>query len=160
MRWHIRILLSSLGLAGTLAQADGLNVAPSAWPHGQVRLSISTYEPSARLAATSLHGDYYFRGFGVGKSAGVAGGFRATSGLVPSTGTTVLVANLPYVGVGFSGIALDSGLAFSADVGLVADRPSDAPGSGRALFGPQPLDAAVRNLRLTPLLQIGMRYAF
>lgn len=161
MRWRIRILLSSLALAGTLAQAaDGLNVPPSAWPQWQARVTISTDEPSARLTATALLGDYYFRGFRLGKAAGIAGGFRATSGFVPSAGTGGLVANLPYFGVGFSGIGVDGGLAFSADVGLVADRPSDTPGSGRAWFGPQPLDAAVRNLRLTPMLQIGMRYAF
>ena len=67
---------------------------------------------------------------------------------------------MPYLGVGFTGAAWRGGLEISADFGLVAERPGAAIGLGRALFGSQALDGALRELRLSPVLQFGVRYAF
>jgi hypothetical protein len=65
-----------------------------------------------------------------------------------------------YLGVGFSGAAWRSSLAFSADVGLLAERPGAALSAGRALLGNQGAQNALRELRLSPLLQVGVRYRF
>jgi hypothetical protein len=48
----------------------------------------------------------------------------------------------------------------SAELGLVAERPSAVGGFGRALLGTQEMDLAVREMRLAPVLQFGLRYAF
>lgn len=93
--------------------------------------------PSARLAVTVLDN-------------GAAAGYGASEG----------VATLPYLGLGYSSPALWRGLSLNADLGLVAGRPSGLAGVGRAIFGNQPMDSAVRDLRLAPVLQLGVRYSF
>ena len=69
-------------------------------------------------------------------------------------------AALPYLGLGFSGAPGGGGLALTADFGLVAERPAAAAGVGRAIFGTQGLDRSVRELRLSPVMQLGVRYTF
>lgn len=133
-----------------------------------------------RPKSLSLMGDYYF-------SSGV-GGFRATSGLivgrstlwapVPSSGLGRLafsidrhlfgatpaadapVDTLPYLGVGYTGLSAQRAWSFSADVGLVAQSPSQAVNLGRVFSGAQGLDDQVRDLRLSPVLQLGVSYSF
>ncbi|MDE2080176.1 MAG: hypothetical protein KGI90_02400 [Burkholderiales bacterium] len=63
-----------------------------------------------------------------------------------------------YLGLGYNGHALHGGLSVSADFGLVSG--SGARGVGRALFGSQGLNSSLRELRLSPLLQLGVRYNF
>jgi hypothetical protein len=65
-----------------------------------------------------------------------------------------------YLGLGFSGAAWRSSLAFSADLGLLAERPGGAVSAGRALLGNQGLENALREFRLSPLFQVGVRYTF
>lgn len=143
------------------------------------------FEPGA--AATrgvqggSLLGDYIFATPGFGN-------FRATSGVMlggpggapvlnatplSRVGVTVLdggaiassaaadsPSTLPYLGLGYSSASLWRSLSVSADVGLVAGRPAGLSGLGRAMLGSQAMDAAVRDLRLAPVLQLGVRYSF
>ena len=66
---------------------------------------------------------------------------------------------LPYVGVGYSGLAGRSGWSFSADFGLMALGAGNAVRLGRS-GAYQGLDDLVRELRLTPVLQVGASYAF
>jgi opacity protein-like surface antigen len=140
-----------------------------------------------RLSSASLMGDYYFGRSLVGP--GSAGGFRATSGLIfgpralltstgqpnlsaghsfsigsrlfgqtalPSTNDTAGDnATLPYVGVGYTGLSGAGGWSFSADFGLLAQAPG-----GLKLVRSQSLDDAVREMRLAPLVQFGVSYAF
>ena len=161
-RWHGRLSVDS----SAPAQA-GLDAAP------------------LKLGSASVMGDYYFsRSMGTGS----AGGFRATSGLIfgpralLSTGqpglaaaspfsigtrlfgsgpgatareTSGEVATLPYMGVGYTGLSVRNGWSFSADLGLVAQNPG-----GLKLIRSQSLDDAVREMRLAPLLQFGVSYAF
>lgn len=129
----------------------------------------------------SLLGDYVFAAPGFGN-------FRATSGVMlglpggapvlnsmPMTrlGVTMLdngyagygghadgPSTLPYLGLGYSSASLWRSLSVSADVGWVAGRPAGLSGLGRAMLGNQPMDAAVRELRLAPVLQLGVRYHF
>lgn len=67
---------------------------------------------------------------------------------------------LPYLGLGYSSPSLWRTVSITADVGLVASHPAGVTGVGRALFGTQAMDAALREMRLAPVLQLGLRYAF
>jgi hypothetical protein len=128
------------------------------------------------LTGGGVFGDYVF-------ARPSYGSFRATSGLLlgQAAGAPVLSTGvgsrldltlldgaaqsaaafdgttMPYLGFGYSSPALWGGLSVSADLGLAAGRLS---GVGRALAGQQAWDQAVREMRLTPLLQLGVRYAF
>lgn len=138
--------------------------------------------PAARgVQGGAVLGDYVF-------AAPAFGNFRATSGVMLGTpaGAPVLSATassrlgitmldggygnygnssegpstLPYLGLGYSSPALWRSLSVSADVGLVAGRPAGLSGLGRAMLGNQAMDVAVRDLRLAPVLQLGVRYSF
>lgn len=126
--------------------------------------------PSAGSHLTLLVGDYFFERPGLSwwPSSGV---LRASTGLVVSQQLGIGLrspdatsigpnASLPYVGLGYSGLSLRGGWSVSADLGLIAENPSGLSRAGRALFGSQGLDAALRELRLSPLLQVGVRYQF
>ncbi len=67
---------------------------------------------------------------------------------------------VPYVGLGYSGSWWGDSLSLTADLGMVSERPTAAGNVGRAVFGNQGMNQALRDLRLSPVLQLGMRYAF
>lgn len=69
-------------------------------------------------------------------------------------------ATLPYLGLGYTGLSVRSGWSFSADLGLVAQSPGNAVRLGRVFGGGQSLDDLIRDMRLAPLLQLGVSYAF
>jgi len=69
-------------------------------------------------------------------------------------------AAVPYVGVGYTGAWARSGWGFSADLGLMALSPASAVKLGRVPAGPQSLDDMLRDLRLSPVLQLGVSYSF
>lgn len=151
------------------------------------RVSIST-SPDARpqrlgLQSGALLGDYYFDLPGLRVPA-LLGGLRASSGLVigprsqalsgagllrsgqpfglavRSPGLALLddrpLDATPYVGLGYTALGANGAFSISADLGLVAEHP----GAGRALFGAQGFDSALRAMRLSPLLQVGVSYSF
>jgi hypothetical protein len=70
------------------------------------------------------------------------------------------VSALPYVGIGYSDYSLKSGWGFWADIGLVVQNPGSAMGLGRTLSGAQGVDDLMRELQLSPMLQLGVNYAF
>ena len=65
-----------------------------------------------------------------------------------------------YLGVGYTGLAVRSGWSFSADLGLLAPGAGGASRWGRSVNNSQSLDDAIRQMRMTPLLQLGASYAF
>jgi len=67
---------------------------------------------------------------------------------------------LPYFGLGFSAAPLGSGFSMSADFGLVSQSPGSSVELGRALLGNQGVERAFRELRLSPMAQLSVRYAF
>jgi hypothetical protein len=69
-------------------------------------------------------------------------------------------ATLPYIGVGYSSLATRSGWSFSADLGLVSLNPNNAVRLGRVFVGSQSLDDVVHDMRLAPVLQLGVSYSF
>lgn len=134
-------------------------------------------------------GDYYFGAAPLFGSSRVSGAFRATSGVllgahgaslsmatVPRIGGTVSVSQqslnagsspdssadgraVPYVGVGYTGLGTKGGWGFTADVGVMG--LSSGPGLrlDRSANSAS-LDDTLRELRLTPVLQVGLSYAF
>jgi hypothetical protein len=173
-RWQSRILLgtsssgSSLGSSGP---GSGLNVRSFS--------VMGDYYFGNRLvsrASTGALNDL------------LGGSFRATSGLLvgprsapyssvnagslrsfnvdlrstnsPLTEPTTSEPNaVPYLGVGYSGASSKGGWGFSADVGVMALNPGSAVKLGRVLGG-QSLDDTLRDMRVSPMLQLGVSYSF
>lgn len=67
---------------------------------------------------------------------------------------------VPYVGLGYSGWSMKGGWSFSADLGLMALNPGGIVHLGRSLGGGQTLDETLRDMRLSPVLQLGASYSF
>lgn len=149
------------------------------------RAGLHPTETDPGSVSFSLMGDYYFSsssgtggfratsGVIVGSRsalwapvprAGVGAAFsvdRRLFGAVASTAhLDVAPDTLPYLGVGYTGLSAGSAWGFSADVGLVALAPRNAVKLGRVVSGAQGLDDLVRDLRLTPVLQLGVSYSF
>ena len=72
----------------------------------------------------------------------------------PESGT------VPYLGLGYSGSSLKGGLSFSADLGLMALNAGSAVRLGRSFGGAQNLEDVLRDVRLSPLVQVGVSYQF
>lgn len=174
MKFSPLFSLAVFSLVATVASAaDGLGAkAPDAlWFGVQPRVTLQTAALApwwqARLGDTAsaargvqsgaLVGDYYFAQPAYGR-------FRASGGLwmnQPAGGEGW--ASVPYVGLGYSSPAKWAGFTLSADLGLAAETaPANAAsgGLGRALLGVQGADNSRRELRLSPVLQLGVRYAF
>ena len=141
-----------------------------------------------KVQGLGLIGDYYFARLPLGSHG--AGGFRASSGVLLGSGAPLWAAQapggssqfglgrrnlsllsalpgadpaldsstVPYVGVGYSGLTGRGGWGFAADVGVMALH-GDSVRFGR-LSGAQSLDDLLRDLRLTPVLQLGVSYSF
>jgi hypothetical protein len=136
----------------------------------------------------ALVGDFYFDAPGLRLPSSL-GGLRATGGLIAGSrglawgmgsalrppgrfglswagGSSALTADsthdpLPYLGLGYTGMALKGGWGVSADLGLVAEYGSAASvRTARSPFGVQGMDNMARDLRLSPVLQVGISYAF
>lgn len=69
-------------------------------------------------------------------------------------------ATVPYLGVGYTGLSARGGWAFSADLGVVGQGPANAGRLGRSGSSGPTLDDLVRDLRMTPLIQLGVSYSF
>lgn len=175
---------AAVATAAAMAADDGLRLPAPAATGWQARFGLTTPAapgaaefPTARTLAVpsaQLLGDYYFTGPGFGGGR-IAGGLRATSGLLIGARSPVLgspagglslrraemagesAGTLPYVGVGYTGLSVRGGWAVSADLGLVGT--ARTPGLQWQRSGPS-LDEVVRDLRLTPTLQLGVSYSF
>ena len=67
---------------------------------------------------------------------------------------------VPYVGFGYSSTSLKGGWGFSADLGVMALNPGNAMRLGRALGSVQSAEDLIRDLRLSPAVQVGASYSF
>jgi hypothetical protein len=67
---------------------------------------------------------------------------------------------LPYVGVGYTGLSVRGGWSFSADLGMVSLNAGGAVKFGRVVNGSQSLDDTLRDMRWSPLVQLGVSYSF
>lgn len=152
-------------------------------------LPVDGSQPSWQQQAGVVLGDYYFSRARLGANGQMSSGFRATSGLLlgqrslamgtpafaagPGTGMTLIRqfrpalpglevsaepwSAVPYVGVGWSGYSARSGWGLTADIGIAGR--SGANG-GLRVNGAQSLDDLLRELRITPMVQVGVSYAF
>ena len=168
----------SVGVVHARAEGDGLASSADDVPWARFDARI-VYTPNWRSQLTPFErsglrvdgrvgvlGDIYF-GSGTATARAATGGFRATSGLVVGSRNTIAAADLfgetttmPYLGLGYSNIWPKSGWRFNADLGVISHSPGSATGIGRVLGGSQSLDDLVRDLRLAPVLQLGVAYTF
>ncbi|MGL6109851.1 MAG: hypothetical protein ACRC2B_07095 [Rubrivivax sp.] len=70
------------------------------------------------------------------------------------------ISAMPYLGIGYSGVSLKSGWGFWADIGLVVQSPGNVLGLGRVLSGTQTAEDLMHELRLAPMVQLGVNYSF
>ncbi len=169
-RWQARL---SLGTSSGALRADPMNPDSS----------------MVTLSGASLLGDYYFsrslrspgNGGGFRATSGIFVGSRSTSllwattsgiarsfsierrslgSLIPSADNPSDSAAVPYLGVGYTGLSSKTGWGFSADVGVMALSPGSAVKLGRVFGGTQSLDEVLRDMRLSPLVQVGVSYSF
>lgn len=134
----------------------------------------------------SVLGDYYFARGTLGPQR--SGGFRATSGLIFGNVSSQAIGGLeldprshylgsiagdpydnrpfaprldsaPYLGIGYTSLTAGSGWGFTADIGLAA-RTGSTGQLGRSLGSAQSLDDTLREMRLTPLVNVGVSYSF
>ncbi len=151
-----------------------------------LRQDLGRTSEAPALRGMSLMGDYYLTGSLLGDQH--AGGLRATSALLigprwqtlgagslglPNGGRGLIVERrmpsagvdseasgaLPYFGIGYTGLSSRGGFSFSADLGVVALNPGSSVRFGRAASG-QNLDEVLREMRLQPMLQLGVSYSF
>ncbi len=178
---------AGLGLACQAGQGLATPQAETWWPQWQARLSVMGPQGAASVLARpgevftnglalpsgrptlALLGDYYF-------ARPAFGQFRASGGLLwgASPGSSTALGGLyahgaltlhpadtvPYAGLGYSGTLWHDNLSLNADLGLIPERPAAAAHDSRALFGTQGMGQALRELRVSPVLQLGMRYRF
>jgi len=76
------------------------------------------------------------------------------------TDPTVDNTTLPYIGIGYSNLSTKSGWHFSADLGVVSQSPGNMVRFGKVFSGAQSLDDVVRDMRLAPVVQLGVSYSF
>lgn len=176
--------------AGAAAAQNGFVAPDETpWPRWQLRAqwvgtpglgAAGLWSEASASSGLRLVGDYYL--FDMRSAGGeFAGGLRATSALtfaraaappggagtglvLPGRSTTwpgsdAAMGALPYVGLGFTGVWPRVGWGFTADIGLAGHG-----GGGLRLNAPSQdgtaFDDAVRELRLAPVLQLGVTYAF
>ena len=96
--------------------------------------------------------------------AGDRPGQRRTPELQPSVGAAGgdlgNDSAVPYVGFGYSSTSLKGGWGFSADLGVMALNPGNAMRLGRAFGSVQSAEDLIRDLRLSPAVQVGASYSF
>lgn len=150
--------------------------------HGATLYTAPTIFDSSptRLHSLSLLGDYYLT-----RPLGSGGGLRATGGVLlgprnllwgglPAQGAFQIGrrsdlggaspsdddnSTVPYFGIGYTGLSLRGGWGLAVDFGLVALNSRSAGLFGNALGSGPGLDG-MRDLRLSPILQLGVSYSF
>jgi hypothetical protein len=163
-QWQARITVSTATLAPVTLTGDA--AGRSAVQSGAV-LSDYYFAPGLRLPA-SMGGlratsGLMFGPRGLASSSGAPwrnGGLALQNGASPLASEGSSDNTVPYLGLGYTGLALKGRWGFTADLGLVAENPSGAGRVGRAIFGNQSFDSALRDLRFSPVLQVGVSYAF
>ena len=150
--------LNSLGdlLGGGFRATSGLLVGPRNAGYASVNAAGS----AAGLAAGSVAGSVASSVAGSVLAArkisiDLRSGYALTSDQAASEASTV-----PYLGLGYTGGSVKGGWGFSADVGVMALNPSSAVKLGRVLGGGQSLDDTLREMRVSPVLQLGVSYSF
>lgn len=172
-RWQGRL---ALGTQGSLLHPDAMN-ADSLGPHVRSATLLGDYYFARSLRGTSRGSGFratsgVFLGprsmslLATGPSVGLGGRAfnvdrRSLGGIsLPGSDAASDASAVPYVGLGYTGAWSKSGWGFSADLGLMALAQGSAVKLGRGFTGGQSLDDALRDMRLSPLVQLGVSYSF
>ena len=182
----LALLITASGSTFAL-DGHGLQTDQSRW---QARVQLSSLEgQGARLLSANLLGDYYLTGSGLGGFAGglratggllmgsaslsqssagmaltrdfrqrMAVGQRSISLLLPEATPADSTASLSYLGIGYSGQSLRGGWGFSADLGLISTL--SVGGMRLGLSRNTGAEELLRDLRLKPVLQLGLSYSY
>lgn len=160
-----RVQLSTEPLMPSLSPIESTVVRPrSAALFGDYYVSRPFFGPSGGVRLTSgvVTGP---RGavFGPGQATapgpfGFSAVSRGQAGATPADANGDGTQTLPYVGIGYSDTSLRGGWGFSADLGVAAQNSGNQR-LMRSLMS-QSLDDTLRELRFTPVLQLGVSYRF
>jgi hypothetical protein len=174
------VLVSALALLGA-AHAQGLDLRgtsnPNVWrPSSAANAFAGLSLARSHASAASLHlfSDYYFYDpaahpdFALGPTVGqVIGGFRASTGVAGTSAALSLfdnqpdpAQNLPYLGIGYSHLWLNSTLSLNADLGLASQNPWAMNHLRGQPNGTQSLDDVTRDLRWSPVMAVNVSYSF
>lgn len=154
---------------------------------GGLRLDLDLAQDSKGAQRAHLLGDVFLTGPGFGQGD-VAGGLRLTSGVM--VGPAQDIANLPpprllggaalrpsgpanwrepdagqrvalpYIGLGYTSASAREGWGLSADIGLGGMRPGERLRLGHSQGTAAQAERVLNELRLAPVLQLGVSYAF
>jgi hypothetical protein len=153
---------------------------------GDLRLDLGYQQTGAQAARARVFGDFFLTGPGFGQGQ-VSGGLRLTSGVTfglpqetgaqgPHAGPAPVLrpkggflwrepesaqrVALPYIGVGYSSMSVREGWGVSADIGLGGQRPGERwrLGSGGGIAAQA--ERVLSDVRMAPVLQVGVSYAF
>ncbi len=171
-QWQARIAISTATLAPVRLTADNASAARQTLQSGALFSDYYFDAPGLRLPAAT-GGLRATSGLLAGARGVAQSGFAARPlgdtrlGLSVQNGLSPLAAEgavdtVPYLGLGYTGLSLKGGWGLTADLGLVAEAPGNAGRVGRALFGNgnQSWDAALREMRFSPVLQLGLAYSY
>lgn len=185
-RWFGALALMTLAAHACAGEGVANQTDRQSWEGLRARLALGTRAPARsdiglsdsellKIRSVSLMGDYYLSR----PWLGTGGGLRATSGVLFGTRSSLwnspafmdrrmvvigadtgFDANgtLPYLGVGYTGWSSKGGWGLSADLGLMGSNLRSAV--GKAVSGTQSLDDTVRDLRFSPVVQLGLSYSF
>jgi len=165
LQWTVA---ASLATSMIGAQAEGLTLRLQESSYGSnssAEYALTNYRAPAN--SIRLFGDYYFfdpaQSNGGPMTSSLMGGFRASTGVVGLAQPMSLyetrpdpLQNLPYIGLGYSHLYLNSQLSLNADFGLASQS-----NHGRGLFGStSALDDVTNQLRWAPVMAVNVRYSF
>jgi len=149
------------------------------------RFGLDSSRASPKVLSVNMLGDYYLTSSGMNgvrgglratggmllgplsltqSSAGLALGSAGNQsvsfgqrGLRPSSDFGDPSASVSYLGIGYTGHLLRSGLSFSADLGLMSNLSLGGLRLGNAATQ---IDDVLRDMRYKPLLQLGLSYSY
>ncbi len=175
MRASSMVLALGLMAAPGAVIAEGLLAPPTALggSRWQMRIEVETTWLQSGGSALGLGGganqqsarlfrDYQLDALRLGQT----GGLRLTSGVLLSQRSGSSAADSdsrtawPYFGIGYRSGSLRGDWGFSADVGMAAQNAGSVLQLGRVLGGSSSLNDVLRELRLLPMVRLGVNYSF
>lgn len=167
LRWQARMQLSSLDERASGRSLLSANLLGDYYLTGSL-LGHSTQGGlrttggllMGPAALTQSSGGLALRNPSLGLRSGMAVGQRSISLFGPNVPSDVDASTRPYLGIGYTGQSLRGGWGFSADLGLVKLSYRDELRLGRSPQGAQSLEELLMDMRLRPVLQLGLSYNF
>nr|WHW29529.1 hypothetical protein [uncultured bacterium] len=129
-------------------------------PLSAEKKSLGGFRATSGLIIGPL-GSHVLSAFGAGSQLTSSASRRAAyTGGVEAASRASNFESTPYLGLGYTSISPKAGWGFSADIGIAARSAGAAGKFGRVFIGGQALDELMREMRLTPLVNVGVSYSF